>query len=69
MLSALETRPGAEESSAVRVRLPARLRAALDAASATEGDHPNRSEMVRRIVVGWLVVHGYVSVDDEQTRN
>ena len=38
----------------IAVRLPVEAEGALDAAAAAEPDRPSRSELIRRIVTGWL---------------
>ena len=41
-------------------RAPPNLRAAIETAATAEDDKPSRSELIRRIVSGWLREHGYL---------
>jgi hypothetical protein len=50
----------------VGFRAEKHLIAAIEAAAAAQADRPSKAEMIRRIVVGWLREHGYVS-DEQQT--
>jgi hypothetical protein len=50
----------------VGFRAEKHLIAAIEAAAAAQADRPSKAEMIRRIVVGWLREHGYMS-DQQQT--
>lgn len=48
------------DSERVDTRFPREALDGIDAFAAAEPDKPARTEAVRRIVRGWLIVHGYM---------
>ncbi len=44
----------------MNVRMPPDVTAALDAAAAADPEKPSRSELIRRIVLGWLRGNGFM---------
>ncbi len=49
-------------------RAPPELAAAVERAARSEGDNPSRSEMIRRIVTGWLRERGHLRDGDDGLR-
>lgn len=50
--------PGLKFADPIPTRLTPDALTALDAAAAAEPDKPSRSELIRRIVTGWLKTKG-----------
>jgi hypothetical protein len=53
-------RPATGRDPIHSIRFPPRITAAIQAAAEADADHPNRSEMIRRIVKDWLIAHGHL---------